>query len=226
MRITIVFAFGLLLALPVEAQKRRAVRHSAPPMVAQQTVVLTPAKDNTLYDSGSGSLSNGSGPHMFAGNTASGARRRPVAFDLRQIPVGSRVIHVTLKMTVSMSASAQGGVALHALLADWGEGASNAGTANDGGGAPAMTNDATWIHRFFPGQRWASPGGDFSTAPDAPSVPASSGATWETAEMVSRVQQWVDEPATNFGWMVIGDESASRTAKRFDSREATGATKP
>ena len=37
--------------------------------------------------------------------------------------------------------------------------------------------------------------------------------------MVADVQDWLDNPANNFGWIVIGDESSSRTAKRFDSRE-------
>ncbi|HEU5108731.1 MAG TPA: hypothetical protein VFT95_09260, partial [Micromonosporaceae bacterium] len=32
-------------------------------------------------------------------------------------------------------------------------------------------------------------------------------------------QSWLDDPATNFGWMLVGDESRPQTAKRFDSRE-------
>ena len=38
--------------------------------------------------------------------------------------------------------------------------------------------------------------------------------------MVSDVQQWLDSPATNFGWAVLGNEERPQTAKRFDSREA------
>jgi MYXO-CTERM domain-containing protein len=37
-------------------------------------------------------------------------------------------------------------------------------------------------------------------------------------------QRAVNSPTQNFGWIVIGDESTTRTAKRFDSRESpTGA---
>ena len=37
--------------------------------------------------------------------------------------------------------------------------------------------------------------------------------------MASDVQGWLDDPAGNFGWELIGDESQIVTAKRFDSRE-------
>jgi hypothetical protein len=36
--------------------------------------------------------------------------------------------------------------------------------------------------------------------------------------MVADVQSWIQQSANNFGWILIGDESAPRTAKRFDSR--------
>jgi hypothetical protein len=37
--------------------------------------------------------------------------------------------------------------------------------------------------------------------------------------MVVDVQQWLDTPETDFGWMLIGGENANGTAKRFDTRE-------
>jgi hypothetical protein len=42
--------------------------------------------------------------------------------------------------------------------------------------------------------------------------------------MVIDVQSWVNNPATNFGWILIGNESVSRTSKRFDSREHPAAS--
>ena len=41
--------------------------------------------------------------------------------------------------------------------------------------------------------------------------------------MIARVQGWVDQPSTNFGWIVIGNEDASRTTKELDSRESSSA---
>ena len=37
--------------------------------------------------------------------------------------------------------------------------------------------------------------------------------------MVSDVQTWVDASATNDGWLLLGNETTSSTAKRFDTKE-------
>jgi hypothetical protein len=44
--------------------------------------------------------------------------------------------------------------------------------------------------------------------------------------MVADVQQWLDQPASNFGWIIIGNESQSGTSKRFNSREFGGSDAP
>jgi spore coat protein A len=44
--------------------------------------------------------------------------------------------------------------------------------------------------------------------------------------MVGDVQQWLDQAETNFGWIVIGDESGTKNAKRFNSRENAGGGRP
>jgi hypothetical protein len=44
--------------------------------------------------------------------------------------------------------------------------------------------------------------------------------------MVANVQQWLDQPASNFGWIIIGNESQSATSKRFDSREIQDGNAP
>ena len=41
------------------------------------------------------------------------------------------------------------------------------------------------------------------------------------------VNDWGDDPSSNFGWVVIGDESVGGTRQRFDSREnMTEANRP
>ena len=40
-----------------------------------------------------------------------------------------------------------------------------------------------------------------------------------TEQLVADVQSWLDDPATNYGLELIGDESANQTAKRLYSRE-------
>ncbi len=185
-------------------------------------VVLAPAKDNTLYESVTGVISNGAGENLFAGRTAGNLTRRAVlAFDVAsQVPAGSTVNSASLRLTVTRSSSPTSSiVSIHPVTREWGEGVSNAG-ANEGSGAAASSGDATWVHTFFPGELWSSPGGDFEPVASA-TFPVGGLATytWSSAELTADVQQWVDNPGSNFGWIMIGNEGGPNTAKRFASRE-------
>jgi hypothetical protein len=186
---------------------------------------IMPSKDNTLYefDPAEGDTSNALGLHFFAGETAMGELRRGVlAFDIAgSIPPGSTITAVSLSMNVSrVPVDTAYTVELHKLLADWGEGTSDA-PGEEGDGAPATTNDATWRHRFFDTIFWTTQGGDFSaTVSASQSVGGVGQYTWSSAQMVADVQSWVNNPASNFGWLVLGDETAIATAKRFDTRES------
>src|SRR6266496_510853 len=133
------------------------------------TVTIQASKDNTLYENATGSFSNGAGEYIFTGRTKDGLRRRVViAFDVASgVPAGSTINSVTLQLHLSREANTTlRTTSLRRLLADWGEGSSNAGQ-NEGQGAPSTTGDATWIHRFFPSTLWASVGGDFSSTTSA-----------------------------------------------------------
>jgi hypothetical protein len=37
--------------------------------------------------------------------------------------------------------------------------------------------------------------------------------------MISDLQMWLNTPAANDGWLLLGNETTSFTAKRFDTRE-------
>jgi hypothetical protein len=196
-------------------------------ILAQTQVSIGASKDNTLYESPSGDLSNGAGQHFFVGRTTLGLLRRAlVAFDVgRSIPSGSQITNVTLTLNMSQTSSGADTIGLHRVLADWGEGTS-AALGNEGGGAPATTNDATWIHRFFNTSLWTTSGADYaSTASDSLSVSVLGSYTWgSTTAMVSDVQQWFDNPSSNFGWMLVGQETAPHLTKRFDSKELVDST--
>jgi hypothetical protein len=193
--------------------------------VSAAIINLTPSKDNTLYeyDPAEGDHSNGAGFHFFAGENGMGELRRGVlAFDVAgHIPAGSTILAVTLSMNMSRTAlDTARTVELHKLLADWGEGTSHA-PGEEGDGAPATPNDATWRHRFFDTIFWTNQGGDFSaTVSASQSVGPIGQYAWTSAQMVADVQSWLDTPGNNFGWLVLGDESTIATAKRFDSRES------
>jgi len=182
---------------------------------------LAPIHDNTLYEDAEGDTSNGSGPGIFCGRNSQGVTRRAVlAFDLTgAVPDGAQVDSVRLELHMNNSSDTNPrDLSLHRVTADWGEGASS---TNGGAGAPAQANDATWLHTFYPGSFWASPGGDFVAAPSATTnVLAAGDYAWQSAELAQDVRDWIAGNAANYGWILVGDESAVNTARRFDSRES------
>jgi hypothetical protein len=199
------------------------------PAVAD-TVTFTPAKDNTLIQDPTGAYSSALSAYFFAGrvgaNGGGSFRRGLVRFDLSSIPVGSTISSVSLRLYCSAAGvNAQHPVALHRLLASWGEGTS---LAFGGGGAASTPGDATWINRFHPGQPWTTAGGDFAaTASATRNVGGQGFYTWtSTAGLVADIQQWVNEPTTNHGWLFKGNEATQQSVKRFDSREAGASTRP
>lgn len=202
-----------------------AIGYTCTALASANIINIMPSKDNTLYefDPTEGDFSNALGFHFFAGETGMSELRRGVlAFDIAgSIPLGSTITAASLSLNMSRSATNTAYVVeLHKLLADWGEGTSIA-PGEEGEGAPATTNDATWRHRFFDTIFWTTQGGDFSpTVSASQSVGGTGYYMWSSAQMVADVQSWLDNPASNFGWLVLGDETAIATAKRFDTRES------
>ncbi|RJP34595.1 MAG: DNRLRE domain-containing protein [Phycisphaerales bacterium] len=188
-------------------------------------VILGAARDNTLYEQKDGLLSNGAGEFMFAGRTevlgGGLIRRAVIAFDVAAaVPPDATVTRVELTLNMSKTIAGPADVELHRVVGDWGEGKSDA-PGQEGGGAPSERGDATWIHTKFDAERWGSVGGDFVDAVSAVlSVAGPAFYTWgSTPQMVADVQGWVDDPDSDFGWALIGDEDFVGTAKRFDTHD-------
>ncbi|NNL56638.1 MAG: DNRLRE domain-containing protein, partial [Pseudomonadales bacterium] len=198
---------------------------------------LNPLKDNSIY-SGSSYENNscGAGPGLFSGRTDNADLRRALLkFDIAAVvPAGSTIDSVSLTLQVSRSQDSQDAtMTLHPLTRDWGEGNVDCSTAGGGGeGLPAGSGDATWLDAEFGTTNWSSNGADFTLAASGTAaVPAGNNTlgTWDSvaagnSAMVSDVQSWLDNPATNHGWIVVGDETRNKSARRFDSRE--GAPQP
>ncbi len=190
------------------------------------SITLEPTRDNTLYEDVGGALSNGAGEFLFAGRTATSSLRRAVlAFDVAAaLPAGAIVTDVELTLEMSMTAGDDSRLfELYRLLSDWGEGTSVSDMMGGGQGADATTGDATWVHTFFDTDFWQTPGGDFQAAASAAKTVGTVGSYTfnSTPELVADVQGWVDDPASEFGWVLLGEEGEDLTAKRFDSRERT-----
>lgn len=192
------------------------------------TVTIAPDKDNTIF-SESGATSNGAGEYLFTGRTAQGALRRALLhFDVASaVPSGATITSATLTLNMSQTIAGAQVVRIFRVGADWGEGTSDAPN-QEGTGTTATPGDATWTDRFFGVSTWTNVGGDF-----APQVSASrlvdqfQTYTWgPTQNMANDVQLWLNNPAQNFGWIVIGNEASGVTAKRFDSSEHLGGQGP
>ena len=192
--------------------------------VTPETQILQAIKDNTLIENPTGELSNGVGPVFFVGRTNqsnNSIRRGLIAFDIAEaIPAGSTVTEVKLTLNIDRAPGGEESIELHRVLADWGEGSSS---TKGGRGAPATTGDTTWIHTFYDKDLWSQPGGDFSGDISAKAIVEGEGSyIWgSTPEMVQDVQEWLDSPANNFGWLLLGSETTSGTAKAFVSRHST-----
>ncbi len=190
------------------------------------TVTLDAVEDNTIYSDSFTQLSNGQGSFLFAGrNAQDNLRRALLGFDFTAIPAGSTITGATLTLVMDRSISGASDFSLHRLLADWGEGASNAGSPG-GSGTTAQAGDVTWTLAIFPGTAWSTPGGTFSaTASATTSVDAVGSYQWTSAQMIADVQNWVNAPATNFGW-ILKDSETALSAKRFISAEGTAGSRP
>ncbi len=196
---------------------------------------FAPDRDATLYEDVGGGVANGSGSHVFMGRTGpdadSSSRRALLRFDVSAIPADAVIDSAELSFGINQVPSVLptgGTVSVHRVVADWGEGGSNA-PGPEGGGTAAQSQDATWQHRFYDTEFWTEPGGDFLlTASSASGYGADiETITLPSTEAMTRdIRKWVKYPDENFGWMMIGNETQDYTARRIDSRDQGGGAPP
>lgn len=188
-----------------------------------EEVLIYASRDNTLIQSADGGVSNGAGTVIRSGRTGNNGGnkvlRAVMYFDISEvIPVDATVTSARLELSLLSSSSGAISMSIYEMTASWGEGASD---SDSGLGAPSETNDATWLHRFYPSVLWTTPGGDFNPTALASQSVSTGIATyvWTSASLGTTVQQWISTPASNFGLILRGNESSSNTAKGFASRE-------
>ena len=121
-------------------------------------------------------------------------------FDLAgDVPVGSTITEVMLTLNMSRTVDDAQVIALHRMLANWGQGASDH-PSNEEAKVAATTVDGTWIFRVFDSDPSSEYGGDFASAPSGNILVVGPGryAWGSTAETVDDVQIRVNSPAANF----------------------------
>ncbi|MFT4566157.1 MAG: hypothetical protein ACI9FN_001111 [Saprospiraceae bacterium] len=199
--------------------------------LSQTTVSLIPTHDNTMFEE-DGNESMGMSGYIFAGKTGSlnngNSRRALLKFDFSSIPSNAVISEVSLDLAIFLAPNNNThSMNLHRVFANWGEGNSGIDVSR-GEGEDAETNDATWSHRFYnTPDTWSQQGGDFQSRASAisqvqfvnsPQIPH---AIWNSAGLVTDVQEWVDGTISNFGWILIGDESTAKSAKKFVGKDNT-----
>ena len=216
--------FKLILLLTLGCFLLRAEAASLTLNVVADTSLLEVAPSNN----------NGGQEFVISGHIQNPARARALSrFDFIVLPTNTLVQSVVLELTVTRQPGdglVNSAFGLHRMLRPWGEGDKNALT-NPGQGLPATVGEATWLHSFFPTNTWSSPGGepdvDFVSSESSFQFIYGAGESYRfesTPELVADVQGWVNDPPSNFGWMLICDnEPTPFTARQFGSRENSGA---
>ena len=90
----------------------------------------------------------------------------------------------------------------------------------EGKGAPATDGDATWTMSSVGGDPWVKPGGDYAIETLASAiVDMGTNAVFGSPVLTAVVNDWINDPESNNGVIVVGDETKNPTAIRFNSRE-------
>jgi hypothetical protein len=186
------------------------------------TLTLNPFKDNTMY-SENFQMSNGVGEQLVAGRTWEGWNRRPLLeFDIAtSIPKYSKIKSASLELYCTYDSSLTSSlVQIYNVQSEWGEAGSDAG-GNEVYGTNAQIGDATWEYRYYDSQTWQyTYGGDptFMVAEQWVGIDYE-WYTWSTSDMVMLVQNWLNEPASNHGLLLMGDEATLNRVKSFASKD-------
>ncbi len=205
------------------------------PLARAETVTLKAAADTSLHEvfPGNNLGAEQDLPAGAVGSRNGGKRTRALfKFDFTgKIPPNATLTSASLKITVVQRPSA--GVAsmfdLHRMLVDWGEGKKTTGKS----GAAASAGEVTWNNRSHPSTPWGAPGAkaatDFAEKVSAALLMNSSTAYTfgPTPDLLADVQAWINDPAANFGWILISEkENTSSTARRISAKEGPAASAP
>ena len=191
-----------------------------PDEMRADSVSLAPIADTTIserfFDTPQGDLTTLSagtdGPEGGAGRN-----RALLAFDIASfIPPKSVVDSVSLKLTVTTATSTTNlWFSLHKVTTNWSE----------------VT--ATWNDRATPPAPWSVPGGappeDFSSSISQSNLITGLGSFtfMSSPNLVADVQDWVNNPESNFGWLLACElEGLERSKRKFGSRESGTNSRP
>lgn len=194
-------------------------------------MVVPVSEDTTLFELsptsnlGASPLGAGAINQIVLATGAPARMHALMRFELVGVPANATVTSAELKVTVSRVPAGfppSSTFEVHRVLKDWGEGA-EIGTL----GSAAIDGEATWIAPKHPGPAWSgegATGADDVVAQISSSVEIDALAAYtfpSTPALIADVQDWLTNPASNFGWMMKSDsENLPQSARRFTNREA------
>ena len=184
------------------------------------TIQVLPSHDNTIFSEDDNSNALGA---LYVGVTPNSTIRRAlVQFNVGNfIPAGATITGASLTFTQTKIGPAAGSgptaFELDRVSQAWGEGTSSGA----GGGNLPTPNDATWNYSKYATNPWTVAGGDFAGASATTTIGTTNGAYTfgSTPGLVADVQNWLDLPSTNFGWIFKSASETPTDARQFGSRE-------
>jgi hypothetical protein len=209
------------------------------------TVIDLPASQDATLLGGSDATTNQSlaDPGLFAGTDgADNPKRSLIEFNIAGVlPVSATISAVTLQLTVGQVAGSGGGsgggsgsgetISLFDQPQAWGQPTNVAGSktfSGTGHGGAPNTGDATWNYAFYNATPWTTVGGDWNAAStdiaDASVTGTLSAFNWSSAAMVKDVQNWLNDPSVNNGWLIKNaDETTATNFRAFWSAQGAAA---
>jgi len=190
--------------------------------LSADTVSLRPIADATLFEADPNNNLGDDGTFMAGLRPRGGRSRGVLRFDLTRLPANIVINSAALTLTVTTtppSFPVSSFFDLHRVTRAWAEG----NKTSRFGGAAASPGEVTWNSAMASIASWRNPGGDFvGTLTASRSIGGNGSYPFSsTPNLVSDVQTWHDNPANNFGWILMSEsETVSRTVRRFASRES------
>ncbi len=171
----------------------------------------TGVRDNYMYAGGATTNYGGIERMTVCGYASQGAgniQRGMVRFDLSSVPAGTAITSAKLYLysyDAVQSKGSSGFYGVYRLTRDWSESASS---WNQATGSVA----------------WTTPGGDFLAGPDATSAKQPNASPcWYEWDVTDAVQEMIDGPAANFGWVVKCTDEMLSMQERFYQSDTVNA---
>ncbi len=187
--------------------------------ISLATIPIVSAAETTIQASADSYMNEGAKDTNYGGQTyievsskpsAWGNARGILKFDLSSIPSGSTITSVTLSLYLYSTRGYDRTYCIHKVTKNWTE------------------SGVTW-NKYDGTNNWTTSGGDYEATASAT---VTAGAVWNiwvnwsSSTLVSDVQGFVNNPSTNFGW-IIKDQtegSSNQDWVRFYSKEYTETT--